>query len=116
MAPTAGNFNRRKTKPERMDAKHGIEPLGPDSPDGRTVTSGPVQPWTWQIAELFKVEKGTPRCQTVKTSPLECDEPWISGDEWRLEVTGARQTGWHYAAVPGALTGLRYDASTRRSP
>jgi hypothetical protein len=27
-------------------------------PDGRTVTSGPVQPWTWQLAELFKVEKG----------------------------------------------------------
>ena len=28
------------------------------SADGRTVTSGPVQPWTWQIAEIFKVEKG----------------------------------------------------------
>jgi hypothetical protein len=28
------------------------------TPDGRTVTSGPVQPWTWQLAELFKVEKG----------------------------------------------------------
>jgi hypothetical protein len=27
-------------------------------PDGRTVTAGPVQPWTWQIAELFKVEGG----------------------------------------------------------
>jgi hypothetical protein len=28
------------------------------TPDGRTVTAGPVTPWTWQIAELFKVEKG----------------------------------------------------------
>ena len=28
------------------------------TPDGRSVTSGPVQPWTWQIAELFKVEGG----------------------------------------------------------
>ena len=28
------------------------------TPDGREVASGPVQPWTWQIAELFKVEKG----------------------------------------------------------
>lgn len=28
------------------------------TPDGRTVTAGPVQPWTWQIAELFKIEKG----------------------------------------------------------
>jgi hypothetical protein len=27
-------------------------------PDGRTVTAGPNQPWTWEIAELFKVEKG----------------------------------------------------------
>jgi hypothetical protein len=22
------------------------------------VTAGPTQPWTWQIAELFKIEKG----------------------------------------------------------
>ena len=28
------------------------------APDGRTVTAGPTTPWTWQIAELFKVEKG----------------------------------------------------------
>jgi hypothetical protein len=28
------------------------------TPDGRSVTAGPVQPWTWEIAELFKVEKG----------------------------------------------------------
>ncbi len=28
------------------------------TPGGRTVTAGPVVPWTWQIAELFKVEKG----------------------------------------------------------
>ncbi len=28
------------------------------TPDGRTVTAGPVTPWTWQIAEVFKVENG----------------------------------------------------------
>jgi hypothetical protein len=28
------------------------------TPDGRAVTAGPQQPWTWEIAELFKVEKG----------------------------------------------------------
>ena len=28
------------------------------TPDGRDVTAGPAQPWTWEIAELFKVEKG----------------------------------------------------------
>ena len=26
--------------------------------DGRDVVEGPAEPWTWQIAELFKVEKG----------------------------------------------------------
>ena len=28
------------------------------TPDGRTVTAGPAQLWTWQLAELFKIEKG----------------------------------------------------------
>ena len=28
------------------------------TPDGRQMTAGPVEPWTWEIAELFKVEKG----------------------------------------------------------
>ena len=28
------------------------------TPSGRAVTAGPTQLWTWQIAELFKVEKG----------------------------------------------------------
>jgi len=28
------------------------------TPDGRTVTAGPVQPWTWYIAEAFKIENG----------------------------------------------------------
>lgn len=27
-------------------------------PDGRTVTSGPTTPWTWEIAETFRVEHG----------------------------------------------------------
>ena len=28
------------------------------TPDGRAVTAGPAQPWTWEIAELFKIERG----------------------------------------------------------
>jgi hypothetical protein len=28
------------------------------TPDGRTVTAGPKQPWTWELAETFKLEKG----------------------------------------------------------
>lgn len=27
------------------------------TPDGRTVTAGPAQPWTWELAELFHIEK-----------------------------------------------------------
>jgi hypothetical protein len=28
------------------------------TPSGRTVTAGPIQPWTWHIMEVFKVEDG----------------------------------------------------------
>jgi len=28
------------------------------APDGRPVTGGPTDPWTWQLAEMFKIEKG----------------------------------------------------------
>jgi hypothetical protein len=28
------------------------------TPDGRTITAGPIQPNGWEIAELFKIEKG----------------------------------------------------------
>ena len=28
------------------------------TPDGRTVTAGPKQPWTWELAETFRVEHG----------------------------------------------------------
>ncbi len=31
------------------------------TPDGREAVEGPAEPWTWQIAELFKVEKGNIR-------------------------------------------------------
>jgi hypothetical protein len=29
-----------------------------ETPTGRKVTAGPTTPWTWELAELFKVEKG----------------------------------------------------------
>jgi hypothetical protein len=28
------------------------------TPDGRVVTAGPKQPWTWEIAEAFRIERG----------------------------------------------------------
>ena len=31
------------------------------SPDGRDLVAGPTEPWTWQQAELFKIEKGNIR-------------------------------------------------------
>jgi hypothetical protein len=31
------------------------------TPDGRKAIEGPAEPWTWQVAELFKVEKGNIR-------------------------------------------------------
>jgi hypothetical protein len=31
------------------------------TPDGRDVVAGPAEPWTWQIAELFKIDKGNIR-------------------------------------------------------
>ncbi len=29
-----------------------------ETPDGRSITAGPVQPWTWYIAEAFKITDG----------------------------------------------------------
>ena len=29
-----------------------------ETPNGRAVIAGPTQPWTWEIAEMFKVENG----------------------------------------------------------
>src|SRR5579862_3711464 len=29
-----------------------------ETPDGRKISAGPTQLWTWQIAELFQIEKG----------------------------------------------------------
>ena len=47
-------------------------------PDGRTVTAGPVQPWTWQIAEIFKIEKGRIRQieALLQRSPYGMNSGW----------------------------------------
>jgi len=40
------------------------------TPDGRNVTGGPNRPWTWEIAELFKIEKGKiRRIEAILTEP-----------------------------------------------
>jgi hypothetical protein len=47
------------------------------TPDGRTVTSGPTTPWTWEIAELFKVEKG--KIRKIEAVLLQCPYGMNSG-------------------------------------
>jgi hypothetical protein len=46
--------------------------------DGRNVVSGPSVPWTWQIAEVFKIERG-------KIGPVESvlhQVPYGMGSGW----------------------------------
>jgi hypothetical protein len=52
-------------------------------PDGRTVTAGPAQPWTWQIAELFKIEKGQIRQieAILERSPYGMNSGWSSWED-----------------------------------
>jgi hypothetical protein len=38
--------------------------------DGRTITGGPIAPWTWEIAEIFRIEKGKiHRIEAILTQP-----------------------------------------------
>ena len=58
------------------------------TPDGRKVTGGPTEPWTWHIAEIFKVEKGVnPRTKTRELLLHEIDAvltraPYGMGSGW----------------------------------
>ena len=47
------------------------------APDGRTVTAGPTTPWTWQIAELFKIEKG--KIRKIEAVLMRCPYGMNSG-------------------------------------
>jgi len=53
------------------------------TPDGRTVTAGPIDPWTWQLAELFKIEKGKIRQieAVLQRSPYGMNSGWSSWEE-----------------------------------
>jgi hypothetical protein len=53
------------------------------TPDGRAVTAGPAQPWTWEIAELFKIEHGKIRQieAVLDRSPYGMLSGWSSWDE-----------------------------------
>lgn len=47
-------------------------------PDGRTVTSGPTTPWTWEIAEVFRVEDG--KIRRIEAVYHRC--PYGMGSGW----------------------------------
>jgi hypothetical protein len=53
------------------------------SPSGRDVVAGPVQPWTWQIAELFKIEKGliTKIDAFLQRSPYGMNSGWSTWEQ-----------------------------------
>ena len=53
------------------------------TPDGRTVTAGPTQPWTWEIAEAFKVEKGKIRriIAIFQRCPYGMNSGWSSWED-----------------------------------
>ena len=51
--------------------------------DGRKMSSGPSIPWTWQIAEFFKIERGTigPVESVLHQVPYGMGSGWSSYDE-----------------------------------
>lgn len=53
------------------------------TPNGRTVTAGPVQPWTWEIAEAFRLEKGKIRQITaiMERVPYGMSSGWSSWED-----------------------------------
>jgi hypothetical protein len=53
------------------------------TPDGRNVTAGPQQPFTWQIAELFRIEKGQIRriVAILQQVPYGMNSGWSSYEE-----------------------------------
>ncbi len=53
------------------------------APDGRTVTAGPVDPYTWEIAEWFRIEKGKiRRIEAILTrSPYGMNSGWSTWED-----------------------------------
>jgi hypothetical protein len=53
------------------------------TPSGRTVTAGPRQPWTWQIAEAFQIRKGLIHQiqATMERVPYGMNSGWSSWED-----------------------------------
>jgi hypothetical protein len=64
-------------------------------PDGRTVTSGPTTPWTWEISEAFRVEHGEIR--RIEAVYHRC--PYGMGSGWTTwQQSMSTQPGFSLAA------------------
>jgi hypothetical protein len=53
------------------------------TPDGRNVSGGPTRPFTWEIAEMFKVEKNQIRRieAILQESPYGMNSGWSSWED-----------------------------------
>lgn len=66
------------------------------APDGRPIVAGPTTPWTWELAEMFKLEKGKIRRieAILERSPYGMDGGWSSREDGlsdrARDVTGVR--------------------------
>lgn len=65
------------------------------TPNGRTVTAGPTVPWTWHIAELFRIEKGLIRQveAILERAPYGMVSGWSSWEDGmtdKIQWQGAR--------------------------
>ena len=69
------------------------------TPDGRSVTAGPAQPWTWQIAELFRIEKGRIRRieALLQRAPYGMNSGWST---WAQGLSDAVRDVTMAAAAP----------------
>ena len=59
------------------------------TPDGREITAGPIAPWTWQIAELFKIEDNKIRRieAILHKSPYGMNSGWSTFEKgWSDEI------------------------------
>ena len=59
------------------------------TPDGREISSGPIAPWTWQIAELFRIENNQIRRveAVLQKSPYGMNSGWSTFEKgWSDEI------------------------------
>jgi hypothetical protein len=66
-----------------------------ETPNGRAVVAGPTQPWTWEIAEMFKVENGKLRQieAVLDRAPYGMTSGWSSWEDGMTDRAQDLTTG-----------------------